>query len=277
MSDYRLLVGKSAIVTGSGRGIGRSIAKLFSDHGASVVINDIDEEVAQQAADEINQSGGRAIVCAGSVTEAEFADRLVKTAAEAFGGIDIIVNNAGYTWDAVIHNMTDEQWHAMLEVHLTAPFRIIRAATPYMRDAAKQEIAEGKRVHRKIINISSTSGVAGNAGQVNYSAGKMGIVGVTKTMAKEWGRFNINVNAVAYGFIETRLTQAKEKQEKIVRGDKEVELGIPEAMRQMAKNFIPLGRPGTPDEAAGPVLFLASPLSDYVTGHVVLVTGGSYL
>ncbi len=277
MADNRLLAGKSAIVTGSGRGIGRSIAKLFAEHGASVVINDLEQEVAQATADEINEAGGRAIVCAGSVTEAEFPDRLVAMTAQAFGGIDILVNNAGYTWDAVIQNMTDEQWYAMIDVHLTAPFRIIRAATPYMREAAKQEIAEGKRVHRKIINVSSTSGVAGNPGQVNYSAGKMGIVGVTKTMAKEWGRFNINVNAVAYGFIETRLTQAKEKQEKIMVGDKEVELGIPEQMRQMAKNFIPLGRPGTPDEAAGPVLFLASPLSDYVTGHILLVTGGSYV
>jgi 3-oxoacyl-[acyl-carrier protein] reductase len=173
--------------------------------------------------------------------------------------------------------MTDEQWYAMIDVHLTAPFRIIRAATPYMREAAKQEMAEGKRVQRKIINISSTSGVAGNPGQVNYSAGKMGIVGVTKTMAKEWGRFNINVNAVAYGFIETRLTQAKEKHETIERGGKQVELGIPDQMRQMAAQFIPLGRAGTPDEAAGPVLFLASPLSDYVTGALILVTGGSYV
>jgi 3-oxoacyl-[acyl-carrier protein] reductase len=277
MSDYRLLVGKSAIITGSGRGIGRSIAKLFAEHGASVVINDIDREVAETAAKEINDASGRAVVCAGSVTDPEFPDKLVKTAAENFGRLDIIVNNAGYTWDAVIQNMTDEQWYAMLDVHLTAPFRIIRAATPYMREAAKQEIAEGRRVQRKIINVSSTSGVAGNAGQVNYSAGKMGIVGVTKTMAKEWGRFNINVNAVAYGFIETRLTQAKERQEKIQVEGKEVELGIPEAMRQMAKSFIPLGRPGSADEAAGPVLFLASPLADYVTGHVLLVTGGSYL
>jgi 3-oxoacyl-[acyl-carrier protein] reductase len=277
MADYRLLVGKSAIITGSGRGIGKSIARLFAEHGASVVINDIDADVAEATAKEINDSDGRAIVCAGSVTDAEFPDRLVKTAAESFGGIDIIVNNAGYTWDAVIQNMTDEQWYAMIDVHLTAPFRIIRAATPYMREAAKQEIAEGRPVRRKIINVSSTSGVAGNAGQVNYSAGKMGIVGVTKTMAKEWGRFQINVNAVAYGFIDTRLTQAKEKQEKIQVEGKEVELGIPEAMRQMAKNFIPLGRPGSPDEAAGPVLFLASPLADYVTGHVLLVTGGSYV
>ncbi|HKP86100.1 MAG TPA: SDR family oxidoreductase [Blastocatellia bacterium] len=277
MADYRLLVGKSAIITGSGRGIGKSIAKLFAEHGASVVINDIDNDVAEATAQEINDASGRAVVCAGSVTDAEFPDRLVETAARSFGGIDVIVNNAGYTWDAVIQNMTDEQWYAMIDVHLTAPFRIIRAATPYMREVAKQEIAEGRRVQRKIINVSSTSGVAGNAGQVNYSAGKMGIVGVTKTMAKEWGRFNVNVNAVAYGFIETRLTQAKENQEKIQVEGKDVELGIPEAMRQMAKNFIPLGRPGTPDEAAGPVLFLASPLADYVTGHILLVTGGSYV
>lgn len=277
MSEYRLLVGKSAIVTGSGRGIGKSIAKLFAEHGASLVINDIDADVAEATAKEIKDAGGKAVVCAGSVTDAEFPDRLVKTAAEAFGGIDVVVNNAGYTWDAVIQNMTDEQWYAMIDVHLTAPFRIIRAAAPYMRDAAKQEIAQGKRVQRKIINVSSTSGVAGNAGQVNYSAGKMGIVGVTKTIAKEWGRFNINVNAVAYGFIDTRLTQAKEKQETIERAGKQVELGIPEQMRQMAAQFIPLGRAGSPDEAAGPVLFLASPLSDYVTGAVILVTGGSYV
>src|SRR6185369_16612244 len=170
-----------------------------------------------------------------------------------------------------------EQWYAMIDVHLTAPFRIIRAATPYMREVAKQEIAGGRRIHRKIINVSSTSGVAGNPGQVNYSAGKMGIVGVTKTMAKEWGRFNVNVNAVAYGFIETRLTQAKEKQEKVTLGDNEIRLGIPQSMRDAAPNFIPLGRSGTPEEAAGPVLFLASGLSDYVTGAVVLVTGGSYV
>lgn len=277
MKNYKLLTGKSAIITGSGRGIGRSIALLFADHGASVVINDIDTDVAENTAREINQSGSSAVVCAGSVTDADFPDRLVNTAAEAFGGIDIIVNNAGYTWDGVIQNMTDEQWYAILDVHLTAPFRIIRAATPFMREVAKKEIAEGRRIHRKIINISSTSGVAGNAGQVNYSAGKMGIVGVTKTMAKEWGRFNINVNAVAYGFIDTRLTQSKEKQEKIEREGKEITLGIPDEMRKMSVNFIPLGRAGTPDEAAGPVLFLASPLSDYMTGAVLLVTGGSYV
>ena len=273
----KLLEGKSAIVTGSGRGIGRAIALLFAHYGAHVVVNDLEGDVAEDVVNTINSSGGIATACVGSVTAPEFPERIIKTAVESFGRLDIIVNNAGYTWDAVIQNMTDEMWYAMIDVHLTAPFRIIRAATPYMREAAKQEIAEGKRVHRKIINVSSTSGVAGNPGQMNYSAGKMGIVGVTKTLAKEWGRFNINVNAVAYGFIETRLTAAKEKQQPVHVGENEVQLGIPEQMRQVAVQHIPLGRAGTPEEAAGPVLFLASPLSDYVTGHVLLVTGGSYM
>jgi 3-oxoacyl-[acyl-carrier protein] reductase len=273
----QLLEGKSAIVTGSGRGIGRAVARIFAEHGAGVVVNDLEGEVAEAVVAEIRAGGGRAAACVGSVTAPDFPDRVIRAAVEEFGRLDILVNNAGYTWDAVVQNLTDEMWQAMLDVHLTAPFRIIRAATPYMREAAKQEIAEGRRVHRKIINVSSTSGVAGNAGQANYAAGKMGIVGVTKTLAKEWGRFNINVNAVAYGLIDTRLTQPKEKQAPVRVGENEIQLGIPEQMRELAPRFIPLGRAGTPEEAAGPVLFLASPLSDYVTGHVLLVTGGSYV
>jgi 3-oxoacyl-[acyl-carrier protein] reductase len=273
----KLLEGKSAIVTGSGRGIGRAVATLFAEQGAQVVVNDLDGDVAEGVVNSINASGGAATACVGSVTAPDFPEKIVQTAVREFGRLDIIVNNAGYTWDAVIQNLTDEMWDAIIDVHLTAPFKIIRAAVPHMREAAKREIAEGKRVHRKIINVSSTSGVAGNPGQANYSAGKMGVVGLTKTMAKEWGRFNINVNAVAYGFIETRLTAAKEKQQPVQVGENEIQLGIPDQMRQAAVNFIPLGRAGTPEEAAGPVLFLASPLSDYVTGHVLLVTGGSYL
>lgn len=273
----QLLTGKAAIVTGSGRGIGRAVALLFAQHGAAVVVNDLDGEVAEGVAGEIRAAGGRAAVCSGDVTSPDFAERVVSTCIESFGQLDIVVNNAGYTWDGVVQNVTDEMWEAMLAVHLTAPFRIIRAATPYMREVAKRELAEGRRVHRKIINVSSTSGVAGNPGQINYAAGKMGIVGVTKTLAKEWGRFSINVNAVAYGFIETRLTAAKEAQPVAQIGENAIQLGIPESMRQLAQQFIPLGRAGTPEEAAGPVLFLASPLSDYVTGHVLLVTGGSYL
>ncbi|MEO6727057.1 MAG: SDR family oxidoreductase [Blastocatellia bacterium] len=273
----KLLEGKSAIVTGSGRGIGRAVAILFAEHGAHVVVNDLDGETAESVVNSINSEGGVATACVGSVTAPDFAEKVVQTAVQEFGKLDIIVNNAGYTWDGVVQNITDEMWEAMIAVHLTAPFKIIRAATPYMREAAKQEMAEGKRVHRKIINVSSTSGVAGNPGQANYAAGKMGIVGVTKTLAKEWGRFNINVNAVAYGFIETRLTAAKETQGTAHIGENEIQLGIPDQMRKMAMNFIPLGRAGTPEEAAGPVLFLASPLSDYVTGHILLVTGGSYV
>lgn len=272
-----LLDGKTAIVTGSGRGIGRAVATMFAENGASVVVNDLEGDVTESVVDEIKGSGGRAVACTGSVTAQDFADRIVRTAVEEFGTVDIIVNNAGYTWDGVVQNITDEMWDAMIDVHLTAPFRIIRAAVPYMREVAKQEMAEGRRVHRKIINVSSTSGVAGNPGQANYSAGKMGIVGLTKTLAKEWGRFNINVNAVAYGFIETRLTAAKEEQQPVHVGENEIQLGIPGQMRDIAMKFIPLGRGGTPEEAAGPVLFLASPLSDYVTGHVLLVTGGSYM
>src|SRR5262245_44821689 len=273
----KLLEGKSAIVTGSGRGIGRAVATLFAEDGAHVVVNDLDGDVAEGVVNSINASGGVATACVGSVTAPEFPEKIVQTAVREFDRLDIIGNNAGYTWDAVIQNMTDEMWEAMIDVHLTAPFRMIRAAEPYLRETAKQEIAEGKRVHRKIINISSTSGVAGNPGQANYAAGKMGVVGLTKTMAKEWGRYNINVNAVAYGFIETRLTAAKEKQPPANIGENRIQLGIPDQMRETAMQHIPLGRAGTPEEAAGPVLFLASPLSDYVTGHVLLVTGGSYL
>ncbi|MYB52179.1 MAG: SDR family NAD(P)-dependent oxidoreductase [Acidobacteriia bacterium] len=149
-------------------------------------------------------------VCVGSVTDEEIPDRLVKTALDTFGSLDIIVNNAGYTWDGVIHKMSDDQFDAMLDVHLRAPFRIVRAAAPFLRESAKADIEAGRRPPcRKIVNVSSTSGVAGNAGQINYAAGKMGIVGMTKTIAKEWGRFNVCCNAVANGLIASGQTQEK--------------------------------------------------------------------
>ena len=273
----RLLEGKVAIVTGSGRGIGRAVAEMLAAHGAHVVVNDLQADVAEEAASAVRKAGGKALVVAGSVTDPKFPDTIVRTTVNTLGTLDILVNNAGYTHDAVIHKMSDEQWQAMLDVHLTGPFRLLRAAAGYWRDWAKAEIEQGKQVMRKVINVSSTSGVAGNAGQVNYAAAKMGIVGVTKTLAREWGRLNINVNAVAYGFIETRLTAAKDQAVKQEVDGQLVELGIPEEIRKRAKATIPLGRAGTPEEAAGPVLFLASPLADYVTGHVVLVTGGSYM
>ena len=269
-----LLEDKVAIITGSGRGIGQAIAKLFSAEGASVIVNDLDNGPAQETANEIKKLGGKAAACAGNITAPDFPDKLVGAAIKEFGKLDILVNNAGYTWDAVVQNMTDEQWYAMVDVHATAPFRIIRAASPYMRDAAKKEIAEGKRVHRKIVNITSIAGVFGNAGQVNYSAGKAAIIGITKAMAKEWGRFNVNVNVVAYGFIETRLTGEKETGTTIKVEGKEIAVGVPKASRDALKLMAPLGRAGTPEEAAGPVLFLASPLSDYVTGELIICSGG---
>jgi 3-oxoacyl-[acyl-carrier protein] reductase len=190
--------------------------------------------------------------------------------------VDIVVNNAGYTWDGVIHKMSDEQFQAMLDIHTIVPFRVIRALAPHWREAAKQEQGEGREVFRKIVNITSISGTMGNAGQANYSSAKAGVTGLTKTIAKEWGQFKVNVNAVAFGFVETRLTAAKEQAEAIEREGEKIELGIPEQQRAMASMIIPLGRPAQPGEAAGPVLFLCSDLSNYVHGQVLNVTGGQF-
>jgi 3-oxoacyl-[acyl-carrier protein] reductase len=269
-----LLDGKAAIVTGSARGIGRATAELFAREGARVLINDLDGEVAEQASGEIE---GETAVHAGDLTAEGAAEELVEAATDAFGSVDIAVNNAGYTWDGVVHRMSDEQFQAMLDIHTVVPFRVTRALAPQWREAAKSEAAEGNEVFRKLINVTSISGTMGNAGQANYSAAKAGVVGLTKTLAKEWGQFKINVNAVAFGFVETRLTAAKEAGEKITApGGQEVELGIPEQMRAMAQMVIPLGRPAQPEEAAGPVLFLASGFSDYVHGQVLNVTGGQF-
>lgn len=271
----QLLEGKVAIITGAGRGIGRACAALFAAHGASVVISDIDAEPTQQAVEEVKAAGGDALAVAGDVTSADFAPRLIKATLDTYGRLDVIVNNAGYTWDGTAHKMSDEQWQAMLDVHLTAPFRIIRAASEYLRETAKREKENGGRASaRKIVNISSTTGTRGNAGQANYAAGKAGVVGLTKTLAKEWGQFNIQVNAVAFGFIETRLTKAKESGEHVTRESADIALGIPQANRDIAFRMIPMGRGGTPEEGAGAVLFFASPLSDYVSGQVLEVTGG---
>jgi 3-oxoacyl-[acyl-carrier protein] reductase len=269
-----LLDGKAAIVTGSARGIGRATAELFASEGAKVLINDLDGDVAEQAASEID---GETAVHAGDLTKEGAADELVAAGVDAFGNVDIVVNNAGYTWDGVAHRMTDEQFQAMLDIHTIVPFRVARALAPHWREAAKKEREEGVEVFRKLINTSSTTGMMGNPGQVNYAAGKAGVVGITKTLAKEWGQFKINVNAVAFGFVETRLTAAKEAGEEMTTpsGEK-VELGIPEQMRAMASAIIPLGRPATPAEASGPVLFLASPLANYVHGQVLNITGGMF-
>jgi 3-oxoacyl-[acyl-carrier protein] reductase len=268
-----VLDGKSAIVTGSARGIGRATAELLASQGAQVLINDLDGDVAEQAAAEIQ---GETAVFAGDLTKADAPEQLVQKAVDSFGKIDIIVNNAGYTLDAPVHKMTDEHFQAMLDIHTVVPFRVIRAAAPHLREPAKKEREEGKEVFRKIVNVSSTSGTFGNAGQANYSAGKAAVVGLTKTVAKEWGQFKVNVNAVAFGFIDTRLTQAKVDDNSMEIGGEKVQLGIPEQMRQMASMLIPLGRPATPEEAAGGIFFLCTPWSNYVHGQTLHITGGLF-
>jgi 3-oxoacyl-[acyl-carrier protein] reductase len=268
-----VLDGKSAIVTGSARGIGRATAELLVSQGAQVLINDLDGDVAEQASGEIK---GETAVFAGDLTKPGVPEALVQKAIDSFGKIDIVVNNAGYTLDAPIHKMSDEHFQAMLDIHTVVPFRVIRAAAPHLREPAKKEREEGKEVFRKIVNISSTSGTFGNAGQANYSAGKAAVVGLTKTVAKEWGQFKVNVNAVAFGFIDTRLTQAKVDENTMEKDGEKIQLGIPEQMRGMASMLIPLGRPASPEEAAGGVFFLCSPWSNYVHGQTLHVTGGLF-
>lgn len=270
-----LVEGKVAIVTGSGRGIGAATAKLLAEQGARLIVSDLDQEPAQETAEAIRTAGGEAVDFVGDVTDPDFPTAIMQKAVDTYGGLDILVNNAGFTWDGMIHKMDDKQWEAIIAVHLTAPFRMVRAAASVMRERAKQEMAQdGKAKPRKIVNVSSIAATYGNVGQINYAAGKGGIIGMTKVIAREWGRFNIYANAVAFGWIETRLTADKSEGETIQVADEEVALGIPRAGLEARKGLIALGRPGTPAEAAGPILFLCSPLSDYVTGHVLMVTGG---
>jgi 3-oxoacyl-[acyl-carrier protein] reductase len=269
------LNGKTALVTGSGRGIGRAIAEKLADCGASVMVNDLDESALRETKSLFGSIGKKVEVCAGDLTRPDFPDKLIQATLDAFGSIDIIVNNAGYSWDGVIQKTTDEQFQAMLEIHLVVPFRILRAASTYIRETAKREIAAGKQVMRKVVNITSIAGTDGNPGQAGYSSGKAGVLGLTRTLSKEWGRYNVNVNAVGFGLIETRLTQVLTGEgSNIEMGGRSIKLGVQATMLESVKTACPLGRLGTPAEAAGAVLFFCSPLSDYVTGEVLICGGG---
>jgi 3-oxoacyl-[acyl-carrier protein] reductase len=269
------LEGKVALISGSGRGIGRAIALKLAAEGARVVVNDLDAEFGDEVVDEIKREGGSATAVNGNVTDPQFSARFVQTALSAFGGLDVVVNNAGYTWDATIGKTSDAQFQAMLDVHLMAPFRILRAAADPIRDFVKQETAAGKAVHRKVVNISSIAGLYGNPGQSGYSSGKAAIVGLTKTLAKEWGRYNVNVNAVAFGLIETRLTQAIEvTQATIDVAGNQIKVGVQPALLEAWAKTIPLGRAGTPEEAAGAVYLLCTPEADYITGQTIVCSGG---
>lgn len=269
------LAGKTAIVTGSGRGIGRAVALKLACEGANVVVNDLDGDAAAAVRAEVEALGaGRAAIAAGDVTDRGFPGVAVE-AALALGGLDIVVNNAGYTWDSVIHKMTEEQFCAILDVHLGASFRLLRAAAAPMRAAAKADAEAGREVFRKIVNISSIAGLSGNAGQSNYAAAKAGVIGLTRALAKEWGPLKINVNAVAFGVVETRLTQVfSDQRGSIDVAGRTIPVGISEQTYGAFAQAIPLGRPGSVQDAAGGVFLMCSPDSNYITGQVLVVGGG---
>lgn len=269
------LAGKVALVTGSGRGIGRAIALKLAAEGAKLVVNDLDAEPGDAVAAEIVSTGGEAVAINGSVSDHGFPDRFVSAAMDRLGGLDIIVNNAGYTWDATIQKMTDEQFQAMLDVHLVAPFRILRAAAEPIRVMAKREAQDGQEVFRKVVNVSSIAGLYGNAGQAAYGSAKASLVGLTRTLCKEWGRYKVNVNCVAFGLINTRLTQAiGAVQATIDVAGRDIKVGVQPGLLDTMDRMIPLGRGGTPEEAAGAVYLFCSPESNYVSGQVLVCGGG---
>ncbi len=269
------LDGKVALVSGSGRGIGRAIALKLASEGARLVVNDLDDAPAHEVVEEIKALGGEAVACVGSVTAPDFAERFIGAAVETYKGLDIIVNNAGYTWDNVVQKMTDEQWYAILDVHLTAPFRILRAAQPVIRAQFKADQDAGRQAARKIVNISSMAGLFGNGGQTNYSTAKAGIQGMTMTLCKEWGRLNTTVNCVAYGFIRTRLTEVTADGNATANiGGREIKIGVNPDLMAMMERAIPLGRGGTPEDAAGAVYLFCIPESDYISGQTVVCSGG---
>jgi 3-oxoacyl-[acyl-carrier protein] reductase len=267
------LTGKTAIVTGGGRGIGRAIVHRLVSAGANVLACDLDQQALQETQASARDSNRVALI-GGDLMEPAFPQQIVDAALKSFGSIDIVVNCAGFSWDSVIQKTSDEQFLAMLNIHVVAPFRLLRAASDYLRATAKREIAVGQRVMRKVVNITSISGTEGNPGQAGYAAGKSGVIGLTKTLAKEWGRYNINVNAVGFGLIQTRMTQPLTPEGKINMAGKEIPIGVQPAMLDSIAEACPLGRIGTPEEAAGAVLFFCSPLSDYVTGEVLICSGG---
>jgi len=271
----KTLEGKVAMVSGAGRGIGRAIALKLASAGAKVVVNDLDAQPAEDVAYQIRKQGGDAIACPGNVTAPDFGEYFVSAAVDAYQGLDIIINNAGYTWDNVIQKMSDEQWYAIIDCHLTAPFRILRAAQPVIKELSKAELARGQTVFRKVVNISSISGLSGNPGQVNYSAAKAGVIGLTLTMAKEWGRLNTNVNCVAFGLIETRLTAATSEERSTIQiGGHNIKVGLNPNFQEALQKGIPLGRSGSPEDAANAVYLLCLPESNYISGQTIVCAGG---
>lgn len=272
------LDGKVALVTGAGRGIGAAIARKLAHSGAKVLVSDLDAEPAAATVAGIEASGGIAVPLIGDVAAPDFGERAIVAALDRFADLDIIVNNAGYIWNSSIQKMSDEQWYAMIDVHATAPFRILRAAQPHFRAAAEREEMTGMPKHRKIVNISSVSGLYGAPTQFAYSAAKSALIGMTRTLAKEWGRYRVNVNCVAFGYIDTRLTQPLVGPPVTIEiHGEQRKVGLDVKMIDAWTSTIPLGRPGTPEDAAGSVYLFCIPESDYISGQVLVCDGGPRL
>lgn len=266
---------QAVLITGAANGIGLAAAQQFAKMGARVFINDLDADACASAVRTIREAGLAAWPVPGDVTDPEIPEQLIQQVLHQCGHLNILVNNAGFTWDGMVHKMTDEQWYQIQEVHTMAPFRLIRAIAQIWRPLAKEEMRLGhSHPHRCIVNVSSTSGLHGNIGQINYATAKMGIIGMTKTIAREWGIFGIRCNAVAFGFIDTRLTRPLDEGHTLAVEGVEVALGIPQKVRDASFAAIPMKRPGTTDEAAAGILLMASPLAGYITGHTLEVTGG---
>jgi 3-oxoacyl-[acyl-carrier protein] reductase len=271
------LAGKVALVTGAGRGVGRATALLLAREGARVVVNDLDTMPVDTAIEEIRRQGGEAVGCAGDITASDMPERLVQAALDGFGSLDIIVNNAGYVWNGAMHNHSDEQWQAMLDVHATAPFKLLRAFAPWLREQARRESAEfGAPRCRKVVKVSSVSGTRGAATQIGYATAKAAVLGLTRTLAREWGRYNVCVNCVAFGHMETRLTQPYQDTPPTIRvGGRDHRVGLSEAQIEATRAATPLGRAGSPEDGAGAIFLFCIPESDYVTGEVLTCSGGA--
>jgi NAD(P)-dependent dehydrogenase (short-subunit alcohol dehydrogenase family) len=252
------LESKSCVVTGAGAGIGAAIARAFSAEGAHVVVNDLDRDAADAVCSEIRQAGREAVANYEAIGSVSTAEALLATALDSFGSVDVLVNNAGVLRDRMLHKMSEDDWDQVMAVHLKGTWACGREVVKHWRPLAKEEARSGRRVHRKIINVTSASGLIGAVGQSNYAAAKMGIVGLTKTWAKELGPLAINVNAVAPAAL-TAMTQPL--------------LEDPGSAEKRLARFA-LGRYGRPEEIAPAFTFLACGDSDYVTGQILCVDGG---
>ena len=270
------LDGKVALVTGGGRGIGAATVLKLAAEGASVVVNDRDIDAAAAVSRKLIVGGGRSVPVLADLTEPGAGEHLVDAAVKAFGSLDIVVNNAGYVWNGAIQNHSDEQWQAMLDMHATAPFRLLRAWLPWLKETANRERQElGFPLCRKVVNISSVSGTTGAATQIAYSAGKAAVIGMTRTLAKEWGRYNVTVNCVAFGHIDTRLTQVYADAPPTIQvGERAHKVGLSAAQVEAIKAITPLGRTGRPEDAAGAIVLFCLPESDFVSGEVLTCSGG---